>query len=78
MDMGKTKWFYFISVNFQPFRVHEQILVFGKGAITFSKNGNMKYNPQKTDGKPYSQMSGKMSKNWKGGLKNIVTSNESG
>ena len=38
----------------------------------------MKYNPQKTDGKPYKQMAGKMSKNWKGGLKQVVTNNIDG
>jgi site-specific DNA-methyltransferase (adenine-specific) len=38
----------------------------------------MKYNPQKTEGKPYCQKSGRMSENWKGGLQNVVTNNESG
>ena len=49
----------FISVKYQPFRVHEQIMVFGDGAITYVKNGkNMKYNPQKTEGKPYTAKTG--------------------
>ena len=50
----------FISVNFQPFRVHENILVFSSGAITFVKDKtlNMVYNPQKTDGKPYTAKTG--------------------
>lgn len=66
------------NVNLQPFRIHEQVFVFGKGRVTNGTRIKMKYNPQKTDGKPYSQMSGRVSDNWKGGLNNIVTSNESG
>ena len=38
----------------------------------------MKYNPQKTEGKPYKQKSGRMSENWKGGLNNIITDNKDG
>ena len=38
----------------------------------------MKYFPQKTEGKPYKQKSGRMSENWKGGLNTIVTDNQSG
>ena len=38
----------------------------------------MKYNPQKTEGKPYTQKSGRMSENWKGGLGTVITNNESG
>lgn len=63
------------NVNLQPFRVHELILVFGKGRVTNGKRQPMKYNPQKTEGMPYEQMSGKVSQNWKGGLKNVVTKN---
>jgi len=66
------------NVGLQPFRIHEQIFIFGKGRVTNGTRIKMKYNPQKTDGKPYSQMSGKMSENWKGGLKNIVTDNPTG
>ena len=66
------------NVNYQPFRVHENIYIFGKGRVTNGTRTPMKYNPQKTQGKPYVQMSGKMSENWKGGLKNVITSNESG
>lgn len=63
------------NVNLQPFRVHELVLVFGKGRVTNGTRTPMKYNPQKTDGKPYKQMSGKVSENWKGGLRNIITDN---
>ena len=38
----------------------------------------MKYNPQKTDGKPYCQNSGRISENWKGGLNNVITDNKDG
>jgi site-specific DNA-methyltransferase (adenine-specific) len=48
----------FPSVNFQPFRVHENVLVFGKFQITFNKNGVYNYNPQKTTGKSYMCTSG--------------------
>ncbi len=44
----------FVHVKTQPFKVHELVLVFGKSATTFNKNGiNMKYNPQFTYSKPY-------------------------
>jgi site-specific DNA-methyltransferase (adenine-specific) len=66
------------NVGLQPFRIHEQIFIFGKGRVTNGTRIAMKYNPQKTEGRPYSQMSGKMSENWKGGLKNIVTDNPTG
>ena len=66
------------NVNLQPFRTHEIILVFGKGRVTNGKRTPMLYNPQKTDGEPYTQKSGKMSDNWKGGLKNVVTENKDG
>lgn len=66
------------NVNLQPFRTHELVLVFGKGRVTHGNRTPMLYNPQKTKGKPYKQMSGKVSKNWKGGLKNIVTDNKGG
>lgn len=66
------------NVNYQPFRIHEYIFIFGKGRVTNGKRTPMKYFPQKTEGKPYKQKSGRMSENWKGGLKNIVTNNKDG
>jgi len=66
------------NVGLQPFRIHEQVFVFGKGRVTNGTRTPMKYNPQKTKGKPYQQMSGKISENWKGGLKNILTENTTG
>ena len=66
------------NVNLQPFRVHEFLFIFGKGRVTNGTRIPMKYFPQKTQGRPYVQKSGRMSENWKGGLKNIVTDNSSG
>ena len=66
------------NVNYQPFRVHENIYVFGKGRVTNGNRTPMKYFPQKTDGKPYTQKSGRMSDNWKGGLGQVVTENLDG
>lgn len=66
------------NVNYQPFRIHENIYVFGKGRVTNGTRTPMKYFPQKTDGKPYCQTSGRMSENWKGGLGTVVTDNKDG
>lgn len=66
------------NVNYQPFRIHEFVFIFGKGRVTNGSRIPMKYFPQKTEGRPYKQMSGRISDNWKGGLKNIVTDNYTG
>lgn len=66
------------NVNYQPFRIHEYIYIFGRGRVTNGTRVPMKYFPQKTSGKPYCQKSGRMSENWKGGLGTVVTNNESG
>lgn len=66
------------NVNLQPFRVHEFVFVFGKGRVTNGTRTPMLYNPQKTEGKPYKQKSGRVSENWKGGLRNIITDNRDG
>ena len=66
------------NVNYQPFRTHEYVFIFGKGRVTNGTRVPMKYFPQKTEGKPYKQKSGRMSENWKGGLNTIVTDNQSG
>lgn len=66
------------NVNYQPFRVHESVFIFGKGRVTNGTRPPMKYFPQKTEGKPYCQKSGRMSENWKGGLGTVVTDNKSG
>lgn len=44
----------FVHVKTQPFKVHEYIIIFGKQATTYTKNGiNMIYKPQFTFSKPY-------------------------
>lgn len=69
-----------VMVNHQPLRIHEQIFIFGKQAVSYTPKGNyMKYNPQKTEGKPYKQKSGRQSENWKGGnVSGFETNNKSG
>lgn len=69
-----------VAANHQPLRVHEFVLIFGKQAVTYTpQNLYMKYNPQKTQGRPYKQVSGKQSSNWKGGkVEGFETNNESG
>ena len=49
----------FLNFRYQPAKVHEDILIFGKMATSYSKKGNMIYIPQMETGKPYSQKSGK-------------------
>ncbi len=49
----------FLNFKYQPAKVHEDIMVFGKQAVSYSKRGNMAYFPQMGEGKPYSQRSGK-------------------
>jgi len=49
----------FLNFKYQPAKVHEDIIVFGKMASSYSKKGNMAYYPQMEAGKPYSQKSGK-------------------
>ena len=66
------------NVNLQPFRIHENVYVFGKGRVTNGTRTPMKYFPQKTEGKPYCQKSGRMSENWKGGLGTVITDNKDG
>lgn len=43
----------FQNANHQPLKSHENIIVFSPAASTFSKQGSMAYNPQKQEGKPY-------------------------
>ena len=61
LDYFKYEWIWekdngsnFASVNHQPFKVHESVLIFGKAPTTYNKAERyMKYNPQFTNGKPY-------------------------
>ena len=64
-------------VNFQPFRVHEYVYVFGKGRVSYgSKNVAMKYNPQKTKGVPYACYNQGNYYNGKGNFKRQLTVNK--
>lgn len=49
----------FLNFKYQPAKVHEDIMVFGKMATSYSKKGNMLYKPQMEDGTPYNQKSGR-------------------
>ena len=75
LDMFKYEWIWekdngsnFTHVKHQPFKVHEQVLIFGKAPTTYNKNNfYMTYNPQMTEGKPYKV-------NRKGMTNNLATS----
>lgn len=65
LDMYKYDWKWekpngvnFLNFKYQPAKVHEDVMVFGKSATSYSKKGNMTYNPQMSEGKPYNQTSG--------------------
>jgi DNA modification methylase len=71
LDMYKYDWKWekpsgsnFLNFRYQPAKVHEDIMVFGKLATSYSKRGNMKYYPQMTGGIPYKQKSGKQKQNY--------------
>lgn len=49
----------FLNFKYQPAKVHEDIMVFGQMATSYSKRGNMAYNPQMEAGGLYRQRSGK-------------------
>lgn len=83
-DFYKYEWVWekdngtnFVSSKYQPLRVHEFVLIFTKARVTYGKTLGVKYNPQMTVGKPYKQISGKSSENWKGKpLRNVETDNK--
>lgn len=65
LDMYKYDWKWekphgsnFLNFKYQPAKVHEDIMVFGKSATSYSKKGNMLYNPQMDKGTPYHQKAG--------------------
>lgn len=45
----------FLNFKYQPAKVYEDIMVFGKMATSYSKKGNMVYYPQMEQGTPYIQ-----------------------
>jgi site-specific DNA-methyltransferase (adenine-specific) len=84
-DYYKYEWVWekdngtnFINSRYQPMRVHELVVIFTKGRVTNGKRIPAQYFPQFTKGKPYKQMSGKSSTNWKGKPLTSVETNNSG
>lgn len=71
LPMYKYNWVWekdngtnFLNSKFQPLKITEDICVFSRGASSFTKNGMaMKYNPQFTEGKPYTIKSGQQKEN---------------
>ena len=69
--MWKYNWIWekdngtnFMNSHFCPLKITEDICVFGNGATSFVKNGeNLIYNPQFSEGKPYSIISGNQKSN---------------
>lgn len=71
----------FLNFKYQPAKVYEDIMVFGKMATSYSKKGNMKYFPQMEDGKPYKQKSGKQKNDYSNStvrspIEQVVTDNK--
>ena len=71
----------FLNFKYQPAKVHEDIVVFGKMATSYSKKGNMNYFPQMEEGKPYEQKSGSQKNNANNAtvrseIKQVVTKND--
>lgn len=70
--MFKYEWIWekengtgFLNANHAPLKIHENILVFGKGATSPTKKSvSMTYNPQKTKGKPYTCVQGYSGSNY--------------
>lgn len=71
IEMWKYNWIWekdngtnFMNSHFCPLKITEDICVFGNGATSFVKNGeNLIYNPQFSEGKPYSIISGNQKSN---------------
>lgn len=71
IEMWKYNWIWekdngtnFMNNHFCPLKITEDICVFGNGATSFVKNGeNLIYNPQFSEGKPYSIISGSQKSN---------------
>ena len=71
IDLYKYDWKWekpsganFLNFKYQPAKVHEDIMVFGKMATSYSKKGNMTYHPQMEIGEPYKQKSGKQKEDY--------------
>ena len=71
----------FLNFKYQPAKVYEDIMVFGKKATSYSKKGNMNYFPQMEEGTPYKQISGKQrdshsNSTVRSPIKQVVTENK--
>lgn len=71
----------FLNFKYQPAKVHENIMVFGKMATSYSKKGNMIYNPQMEEGTPYKQWSGSQRESHNNStvrspIKKVITEND--
>lgn len=73
LDMLKYEWIWEkpmatgrLNCNFAPMKAHENILIFSKSAACYVKDSShaMVYNPQMTEGKPYTAVSGRASTNY--------------
>lgn len=80
--MFKYEWIWekengtgFLNANHAPLKIHENILVFGKGATSPTKKSvSMTYNPQKTKGKPYTAVQGYSGNNYSPTQGNVTMS----
>lgn len=77
----KVKGANFLNAKYQPFKVHEDIMVFGKMATSYSPKGNMVYFPQMEVGTPYKQLSGKQKNDFgnstvRAPIEQVVTDNK--
>lgn len=80
--MFKYEWIWekengtgFLNANHAPLKIHENILVFGKGATSPTKRSvSMTYNPQKTKGKPYTAVQGYSGNNYSPTVGNVTIS----
>jgi site-specific DNA-methyltransferase (adenine-specific) len=65
----------FLNANHAPLKIHENILVFGKGATSPTKKSvSMTYNPQKIKGKPYTAVQGYSGNNYSPTKGNVTVS----
>ena len=80
--MFKYEWIWekengtgFLNANHAPLKIHENILIFGKGATSPTKKSvPMTYNPQKTKGKPYTAVQGYTGNNYSHTVGNVTVS----
>lgn len=80
--MFKYEWIWekengtgFLNANHAPLKIHENILVFGKGATSPTKKSvSMTYNPQKTKGRPYTAVQGYTGNNYSHTVGNVTVS----